>query len=276
MAKKAKTIDKSGKRPTAIVKLQESPTEGTRNWLIYTDSGVGKTVLAGTAPKLLFLTVEAAGTESAKAFGSTADEIVILSWDHLMEVYYWLKKEGHSEYEWVCIDSLTEMEELCWNDQLEKVGKEFEARIQDYGIVDRKVKKLVDQFNRLPVNMLYTAQMAAMELEDEDGDDYTKVLPALGRAKGGYPLSKLICGKVTLIGLLTVREDDESNEFRRLYVNGGDRWTAKDRHDTFGKYIDNPNIAEMTKLVDARQAKAGPRSATTKKSTTKKKKEKVS
>jgi hypothetical protein len=257
-------------RPKAITKLKETPSAGKRNWLIYSPSGFGKTVLAGSAPRCLFLTVEAAGTESAKAFGSTADEWIITSWDELAEAYEWLRKEGHKMYEWVCIDSLTEMEELCWNNQLESIGKEFEARIQDYGIVDRKIKKLVDKFNRLPVNMLYTAQQAAMEMEDEDGDDIFKVLPALGRAKGGWPLSNLICGKVTLIGLLQVREDEEGEEFRRLYVHGGEKWTAKDRHDTFGKFIDNPNIEEMAEAVDARQSAAGTKAAPTKK----KKKEK--
>lgn len=264
MATKKTKKTPSGARPTAITKLQDTESDGKRNWLVYSPSGVGKTVLAGTAPKALFLTVEAAGTESAKAFGSEADELIINTWSELTGAFEWLAYGGGaSEYEWVIIDSLTEMEELCWNDQLEAIGKEFESRIQDYGIVDRKIKKLVDRFNRLPVNCLYTAQMAGWEIEDEDGDDITKVLPALGRAKGGWPLSNLICGKVTLIGLLTVREDDDDEEFRRLYVHGGERWTAKDRHDTFGKFIDRPDIGEMAEAVTARQAAAGPRSTTT-------------
>lgn len=252
-------------RPKAIVKLEDQPSKGNRNWLIYAPSGVGKTVLAGTAPKALFLTVEAAGTESAKAFGSTADEWLIGSWDELVEAYEWIKKEGYKFYEWIILDSITEMEEMCWNSQLEAIGKEYEARIQDYGIVDRKLKKLVDRFNRLPVNVLYTAQMAAFETEDEDGDEINKVLPAIGRAKSGWPLSNLICGKVTLIGLLVAKEDDDGDEFRRLYVHGGLGWVAKDRHDTFGKFIDSPNIPEMAEAVDARQAAAGPKTATKKK-----------
>lgn len=259
-------------RPKAIVSLQETPSEGKRNWLIYAPSGIGKTALAGTAPNALFLTVEAAGTESAKALGSTADEWVIDTWDELGKAFEWIKKEGHKLYEWVIIDSLTEMEELCWNAQLESIGKEFEARIQDYGIVDRKIKKLVDKFNRLPVNVLYTAQQAAMEIEDEDGDDIFKVLPAVGRAKGGWPLSNLICGKVTLIGLLIVTENDDEEYIRRLYVQGGEKWTAKDRHDTFEKFIEEPNITDMGLAVDARQREVGIRKAATKKAKTKKEK----
>lgn len=253
-------------RPTAITKLQDTPNEGKRNWLIYAPSGIGKTVLAGTAPKALFLTVEAAGTESAKAMGSDADEWICDSWDEFREAYEWVKAEGHKQYEWVIPDSITELEELCWNNQLESIGKEFEARIQDYGIVDRKLKKMIDAFNRLPINVLYTAQQAAMEVEDEDGDDIFKVLPAIGRAKGGWPLSHLVCGKVTLIGLLQVKRDKETKEdFRRLFVHGGERFVAKDRHDTFGPFIDSPNIAEMAEAVNQRQANSGATTAPKKK-----------
>jgi phage nucleotide-binding protein len=243
-------------RPKAITKLAESNERGKRNWLIYAPSGVGKTVLAGTAPKNLILSVEAAGTESAKAFGSDADEWIMDSWEDVKEAHDWIKKEGHKEYDWVTVDSITEMEEMCWKDHLASIGKQFEARIQDYGIVDRKIKNMVDSFNRLPINVLYTAQQAAHTTEDEDGDEILKVLPAIGRAKGGYPLSNLLCGKVTLVGLLTVAEDEdnEDEEYRRLWVHGGDRWIAKDRHDAFGKVIDRPNIAEMNEAVTKRQA----------------------
>jgi phage nucleotide-binding protein len=262
-------------RPTAITKLSETPNEGKRNWLVYAPSGVGKTVLAGTAKRSLFLTVEAAGTESAKAMGSDADEWVCDTWAEFVKAFEWLKKEGHRSYDWAVIDSITEMEEICWTNHLESVGKEFEARIQDYGIVDRKIKKMVDAFNRLPINVLYTAQMASSEVEDDDGDDIIKVLPKIGRQKGGWPLANLVCGKVTLIGLLAVREDDDDNEYRRLYVHGGDRWVAKDRHDTFDRWIDNPDIAEMAQAVDARQESAGTKAPLESKPTKKKtKKEK--
>jgi phage nucleotide-binding protein len=241
-------------RPKAITKLSETPPEGKKNWLIYCGSGIGKTVLAGTAPKGLFLTTEAAGTESAKAFGSDADEWIVNSWEEFGDAYAWLKKEGHKEYDWVIPDSITELEELCWADQLESVGKEFEARIQDYGIVDRKIKKMVDSFHRLPINVLWTAQEMAFTTEDSDGDEIVKVLPKIGRTKGGAPLANLICGKVTLVGYLGITETKEEGEFRRLVVAGGEGWVAKDRHDAFGKYIDNPHIGEMAEAVTARQA----------------------
>lgn len=248
-------------RPTAITRLSEAPTEGKKNWLIYGGSGDGKTVLAGTAPKSLFITTEAAGTESAKAFGSTADEWVCDTWEDVQAAHRWLREGGASEYDWVNVDSLSEMEELCWKDQLETAQKSnssrsiYQAAIQDYAIVDNKVKALVDAFNRLPINVLYTAQIMNLEMTDSDGDEYIKRLPLIGRTKGGAPLSNKICGKVTLVGLLTVRKDesDPDESFRRLYLEAGDQWVAKDRHDTFGRFLDRPDIGEMVEAVERRQ-----------------------
>lgn len=257
-------------RPRAITSVQDTPSAGKRNWLIYAPSGVGKTVLAGTAPNALFLTVEAAGTESAKAFGSTADEWVCDDWATLGEAFDYLKNGGHKDYEWVILDSLTEMQEICWKAQLEE-GKSnnssrsiYQAALQDYGIVDNKIKSLVDAFNRLPVNILYTAQQFGIGAEDEDGDDITFRLPAVGRTKNGAPLSNLICGKVTMVGLLgTIKEADDYEV--RLVTQAGETWMAKDRHDTFGPFVDNPNIAEMAAAVDARQAKGSASKTTPKK-----------
>lgn len=253
------------KRPSAITSVQDTPGEGKRNWLIYAPSGVGKTVLAGTAPNSLFLTVEAAGTESAKAFGSTSDEWVVPDWDTLLEAYDWLKKGGYNDYDWLLVDSISEMQELCWANHLEEAKASnssrsiYAAAIQDYGIVDNKIKRLIDGLNRMPINVLYTAQVMTLEAEDEDGDDITMRLPLIGRAKNGAPLSNLTCGKMTLVGFLGTVRDSEDYEVR-LATAAGPTWIAKDRHDTFGRYVDNPNIEEMAAAVDERQ-KQGKRKA---------------
>lgn len=240
-------------RPKAITKLSETPNVGNHNWLIYSGAGIGKSVLAGTSPKSLTLTVEAAGMESAKAFGSETDEWIIHDWQEFREAATWVANEGHKEYDWLNVDSVSEMEELCWTDQLESINKEFEARIQDYGIVDRKIKKMIDGLNRLPINVLYTAQQMAFTTEDSEGDDILKVLPKIGRTKDGAPLSNLVCGKMTLVGLLSVVEEKGEEDRRRLWVQGGEQWVAKDRHDTFGKYIDYPDIQEMEAAVAQRR-----------------------
>lgn len=251
---------KTPPRPKAITKLSEGT--GFRNWLIYADSGAGKTALAGTAPRALFLTVEAEGTESARALGSDADEWVCDTWEDLLAAFEWLKKGGIEHYQWVIVDSLSEMEELCWRYVLEdgvrrKPGSRTldKPALEDYQVVGNKIKRLVDQFNRLKVNVLYTAQVMRRAVEDEEGDDIELRQPLLGSVRNGV-ISQKVCGMVTLVGLLIPDKRDEENpEYHsRLWVAGSDRYLAKDRHDTFDRFVQDPNIEEMDAAVRARKA----------------------
>jgi phage nucleotide-binding protein len=244
-----------GARPSAITKLKDAPSDGMRNWLIYGNSGAGKTVLAGTAPNAIFLTVEAAGTESAKKMGSEADEFVVDTMDRLEEAYEFFKYgNGCEEYDWAVIDSLSEVEETLFWPRVQ--GKNKTKRIQDYGTIATMVKDEVNRWNRLPINVLYTAQTMRLETEDEDGDDVTLTLPSLGTNNG--VLSQRICAKTTLNGLLLVdsREDEKGNrlERRRLMLHGSDTFIAKDRHFICPPnrgYLINPNVGEMAAAADA-------------------------
>jgi hypothetical protein len=276
-------------RPSAIVNLQETDNDGKRNWLIYGDSGVGKTVLAGTCAdsdhKGLLIMAEAAGSESAKAFGSVADEWVVETWEDLQAAFDYMKADGHKVYDWCVVDSLTEMEQLCFEYTLRKAHEANSNRsldipaVQDYQTVYIREQKLVDAFNRLPVNMLYTAQPMRLGLTDEDDDDYDMLLPLMGSTKNGVVAQK-VCGKVTLVGYLEARvrsvtqgEGESAKKtkvpFRRLYTQKTQRMFAKDRHDTFGEYIDDPNIIAMNEAVEARiaQGARGTAKSTAKKST---------
>ncbi len=262
----------AGTRPTAITKLQDAPSVGKRNWLIYGAAGIGKTSLAGTAPNAIFLAVEAAGTESAKMMGSSADEWIIDNWSELRtEAYEYFKNgSGCKDYEWVLIDSGSEMEEIAWQDQLETAHARNAARslykpaLEDYQIIGNKMKNMVDAFNRLPINVLYTFQDMRVTIEDQDTEEEKQlIMPLVGSPNNGI-ISTKICGKTTLNGWLTVRrvkidsegEGVETKDVRRLYTSAGKRFIAKDRHDTFGRFVDNPNITEMAEAVQKKIDKA--------------------
>jgi hypothetical protein len=160
------------------------------------------------------------------------------------------------------IDSLSEMEELCWRSHLAKMAKDKpgtrsidKPALEDYQIVQNRIKRLVDQFNRLKINVLYTAQVMRRSVEDEDGDDVELRQPLLGSQRNGI-LSQKVCGMVTLVGLLVTTKADEEEDVpagRRLWVAGSERYLAKDRHDTFDRYVQNPNVREMDEAVKARK-----------------------
>lgn len=258
-------------RPKAIKSLQETPDKGGRNWLIYADSGAGKTVLGGTAPRALFLTAEAKGTESAKAFGSTADEWILNAWRDVQTAYeFFAEEEGCDSYDWVVMDSISELEDYAWKHVLKSNSRSSGAALQDYPEVWNKMKDLVDAWNRLPVNVLYTAQAFRLPATNEDGEDTSMLLPLVGSTKRG-DTSQKICGKVTLVGFLDVRKrdiegkDGASEEFRRLWISKTSRMFAKSRHHKGVRYLDEPtgedkylNIGEIDAEIRARREASRP------------------
>jgi hypothetical protein len=241
-------------RPSAITSLQETDRKGKKNWLIYGISGVGKTVLAGTAPNALILTVEAAGTESAFNMGSTADELVVDTKAKLDEAFEYFKRgSGCQDYEWVVLDSLSEIEEAFWRNVQ---GTAMKQKIQDFGTIKTMVLREVEKWNRLPINVLYTAQTMTVDMEDEDGDEITVTLPSMGTKNG--VLSQRVCAKTTLNGLLVAKTakadggEKKVKEVRRLYLRGNTSFIAKDRHMIAPEtgWVRDPTMADLLEAAD--------------------------
>lgn len=260
---------KPGTRPTAITKL------GSRdpyfNWMIYGDTGVGKTTLTSTLPNNLFITFEAEGTESAIVAGSDADEFVVRTREDFLEIYnYFDLGSGCDDYEWATVDSVSEMEECFWRSQLRLMKERkpttrhlYKPALDDYPWVWNQTKAAIDDFNRLPINVLYTAQVMPMEVYDDDTEEeYTQLMPMVGSAKNGI-LSRKVCGMVSLVGYYDVlrhqeNDDDDSDvvEFRRLYLNKRKDFLAKNRYG-WPAYADNPDLNKMVSAARKALSKTG-------------------
>lgn len=257
--RRARPTPRSPQRPRAIVSLQDTNYQVRMNWLVYGQSGVGKTVLAGTAPDSLLFSMEPEGAVSAKARGSQAKELRITDWDQFLEATAWVEDVGHKEFRWFSLDSLDELEEHAWNaiqaggSKARSVGGSFRARSRnDYPLVWGAVLEQVDRWCRLPANVLITAKTMRLDTETEDGEDTTLALPLVGSTKRG-DLAVKVCGKMTLVGYYRGLRDPESGrKLRRLHTEDSERWIAKDRHDTFGRYVNRPDIAEMEQAVHDR------------------------
>jgi hypothetical protein len=137
------------------------------NLMIYGDSGVGKTLLAGTAafvPELtpiLFVDVEG-GTLTLSHFDNTADIDVVrvTRWQDMQKVYDDLLKGNHP-YKTIIIDSLTEMQKLAMNSQL-GAGSDLDPggnmpEFKDWHINTEQMRRLVRAFRDLPYNTIFTA-----------------------------------------------------------------------------------------------------------------------
>lgn len=241
--------------PDAIIDL--SDYDESVNYLLYADSGVGKTVHAGGSG--LILGVEQ-GTVSAKRQGSTAKLWPIHSWMDLQRAYAWLKKNPDA-FPWVALDSVTAMQQLALKWILEKEYKNAGGaqssrdidipQIQDHQKWQNMFKRFIKGFCDLPVNVLFTA--LPLHVEDEEG--MALVLPDLSGK--GYQIAQWVCAQMSVVGYMKkirkktgVDSKDEPiyKEVRRVYFQYKAPHFAKDRYDVLGKYWDDPTLAE----IDAR------------------------
>jgi len=75
------------------------------NIMVYGDSGCGKTVLAGSDLKVLFLAPENDGTLSAIRTGSKADKVEIRMWEDMRDAYdyFYATPDVCEKYDWFVV-----------------------------------------------------------------------------------------------------------------------------------------------------------------------------
>lgn len=242
-------------RPQAITSLQATEAPRYKNWCVYGNSDTGKTVLAGTAPRNLFLTTDIEGTESAKAMGSTADELRINTFTEFCEAVSWLVFGGGvKEYEWVTTDTITELEELCWQEQLVssdvRRASKYQPNKADYPLVWAKTMEQLSLLGRAPVNTLFLAHAMRIDTESEDGDDtVTLAMPALGSRKRGDTSAKLYAN-LGVVGYYRKVTEEGGNTVRQLMTQSSNRWIARDRTTKLGAGMVDPTIPKLLAKIE--------------------------
>lgn len=222
--------------PSSIISLQDE--DEFVNILIYADSGVGKTVFCGSDDDVLFIAPEDNGTLSAKRFGSSAKKWKINKWSDIVEAYEWLYSLETIPFNWVVLDSLTEMQEMCMRQILDEAyemnpGRDPDVpQLQDWQPYFERFRRLVKGFNSLPVNVIYTALQK--EEENEDGDKVT--IPMI-QGKGTQ-FAKQVASWMTSFGHMRVQrkkigtDEDGSplyEEYRIIQWKASKNVMAKDR-----------------------------------------------
>lgn len=222
--------------PDNIIGIQDE--DEYVNLLIYADSGVGKTVFCGSDDDVLFIAPEDNGTLSAKRFGSNAKKWKINSWMDIVEAYNWLADLDDIPFNWVILDSLTEMQDMCMRQILDEAvelnpGRDPDVpQLQDWQPYFERFKRLVKAFNSLPVNVVYTALQ-----QDEENEDGDKVVLPMLQGKGTQ-YAKKVASWMTSFGHMTVSRkktgtDDDGkavyDEFRVIQWKASRTVMAKDR-----------------------------------------------
>lgn len=222
----------------AIISLEDF-TESI-NGCIYADSGVGKTVFAGT-DNVLFLAIED-GTISAKRMGSTAKLWKIKEWNDLQDAYDWLEENPDHGFEWVVIDSVTDMQKLCMRGILQVAKSENAKRdidipaLQDWQKYYNMFDRFIAAFNDLSINVLFLATV--MQNENEDGENI--IMPNLVGRGSGYSISQNFCATLGFVGHMEIILSGPKNdptETRRICFKQMPPAFAKDRYNVLPRYL---------------------------------------
>lgn len=149
--------------------------------LVYGQAGAGKTCLCATTPdhaRTIILSAEAGLLSIA---GADIAVIEIKSIQDLMDAYGWLTQtEQGRSYDWICLDSISEMGEVILN----AAKKQVKDPRQAYAEMQEKVEDLVRAFRDLSRNVYFTAKLESYQ----DDTGVVRYQPALPGKKLGQAL----------------------------------------------------------------------------------------
>lgn len=248
------------------------------NILCHADTGFGKTVLWSRLPNVLILAVEE-GAVSAKRWEKDHPRpaslgiikvVKVRHWDKLVEMYEWLRDNDDHPFDWVLIDSVSAAQTRCLRAIMEVVVKNNKTRdpdipaIQDHFKWQLSMKRMVTDFNELPVNVVWLAR--SMNKEDPEGADI--VVPLIEGKD--YQISAWVCGEMHLVCYgKKVKKGKEM--VRKLYTNEHPMYWCKDRYNILPHVISNPDANKIVKtIIDSGHKPEVGKPAVTKSGTSKK------
>lgn len=233
-----------------------------KNIFVFGDSGVGKTVLAGTCPgRVLFLAGEP-GYISAARQGAKGRVRIIADPATALAAADWLDTGGAAQFDWIVVDGLGTMQNKFL---LTYAAEAFDANPAkrahrnlpdkpDYLNAQNFIKSWVSRMIDTPCNVLFTAH--AMRPENDEGERV--VYPSI-QGKG-YEVSNYICGLMHTVGFMSMRvrkDADGAKQVRRiLWRNFRDpesetTYFAKDQFNRLGTYTDDTNMSQLLEMIDS-------------------------
>lgn len=223
------------------------------NMLIYGGSGVGKTLLGGSAAKveamspILVLDAEE-GSMTLNEFaeyGDAIDVVPIRQWKNMQAIYNDLHKGDHP-YKTVMIDSGTEVQQLAMNDVLGTSGSVLDVGItpefKDWYKNTEQIRRMIRAFRDLPMNTIITA------LEMDSQDPRTKRI--MKRPAFSNKLAQQVPAFFDTVFYLYVKEvKGDAPNARLCLTDKTDSVVAKCRAQDVPLVLENPDMAMIHKYL---------------------------
>ena len=219
------------------------------NFLVYGESGVGKTRLLGSVhevPELcpaLLLDVEG-GSLTLRNIYPELECVRIDTWEKLKKVYTRLKTHPDHGYKTIILDSITEMQKIGmdYTMRIRKDGDDLNVpELKEWNINIEQVRKYVRAFRDLEgVNTLFTA-LVRVDVDKRSGLSRKK--PSLNGK-----VADEVCGFLDIVCYLGMEEVEKVNT--RILQTGNTPGTiAKDRSNYLPMLIANPTMMDIYKYV---------------------------
>jgi hypothetical protein len=231
------------KRFAGLPILKAKEAVQTMNFMVYGDSGVGKTRLLGSADevpelrKIIYIDVEG-GTMSIREPYPNVDVVRVKSFREIKEVYEALRGSDHG-YSTVCLDSVNEMQKFNMSDvmiELVKTRPDLDPDIpgmREWGKNLEQMRRYVRAFRDLPINTLFTC-LSVDEKDQKTG--VTKKKPGLSGKLSGE-----ITAFLDIVCYMYLKEV-EGKQTRMLLTGSTDTFTAKDRTAKLPMVISEPTM----------------------------------
>jgi AAA domain len=229
------------------------------NILLYGNSGVGKTTLAGSADEVpamrpvLFIDVEG-GTESLRHSYSDVRVLRVRNWTDMQNVYSELYKGDHP-YQTVVLDSLTEIQKFNMYgimNTLTQQRPDLDPDIpgmREWGKNIEQLRKMVRGFRDLPMNTIFTA------LVKSDKDARTGIIKEKPMMSG--KLADEIAAFLDIVGYYYVKQTGagEDTKFERiLLTQSTEQQVAKDRSGKLPQIVLSPTMKDIWGLMTGTEA----------------------
>ncbi len=219
---------------------------------VFGAAGSGKTVLCSTTGAPTIILSAEGGLLSLRHFDIPVIEVKSI--EDVAEAYQFLANSSEAkQYEWVCLDSLSEIAEVCLASE-KKLSRDPR---QAYGALQEHMYRLIRDFRDLPGrNVYFSAKMASEKVDIVEtrttgaltsqvavGSKVT-FAPSLPGVKLGQALPYF----TDLVLALRVEKDEDGNPSRWLQTQSDDSYNCKDRSGSLAPF-EAPDLAAIAAKV---------------------------
>lgn len=208
--------------------------------IIYSKPGDGKTTVAGKLPgKTLVLDID--GTSQVLEGYSNVDVAEINGEDPHKSIFefYALAKANIAKYDNIFVDNLTHYQKL-WLLKKGENTKSGMPELKDYALLDNHLLKLVETFNALDANVIFTSWETTREIIEESGQKYNQFIPDI-REK----IVNHIMGIESVVARLVKKADDT----RGFILQGNQSIFAKNHLDDRKGCLQEELIVDHKKIT---------------------------